>query len=129
MAANNLPKAPKMPVFNMIMKSVSDIKRNYSQIIKDMANSNEPVFVMNHNTPEAVLMTYSLYKKTIVATRDQISELLEVINRLENDALARTAQERLADPNSVWVPLDEVTGSDPDQKNPYVAMSDAELFD
>lgn len=43
---------------NMLIKSVSNIKRNYSKVIKKIKKENEPAFVMNHNTPEAAIMSY-----------------------------------------------------------------------
>jgi len=56
MKANKVNRESKMPYFDMKMLSVSEIKRDYSKVIKEVEQENEPAFIMNHNTPESVLI-------------------------------------------------------------------------
>ena len=119
----------KLPVMDMKIKSVSDIKRDYSKIAKEISKENEPVFVMNHNTPETVIMSYKFYKEVFVETRDRINELLEVIEAIEDESIVAQATERLESDALTWMSEEEffagISESDQAQDNEV----DKELFD
>jgi len=129
MSSHSAAKLPKLPLIDVVIKSVSDIKRDYSQIIKDASKMNEPVFIMNHNKPEAVLMTYPFYQETLAKTLRLISELLVNLEHLENELLAKTVMERLAETDQVWLTMEEAFGEELNEENPYEKMTDEELFD
>lgn len=130
MEANVVGKVPKMPFFDMIIKSVSEIKRDYSNVIKEVTKENEPAFVMNHNTPEAVLMSYQYYMEAIVGMNAKIEAVMKEFEQLEDAALCVKATERLKSDNKIWLTSEEVLGnSKENEDNPYEGMSDEELFD
>jgi len=130
MKTNAVAREPKMPVFDMKMISVSDIKRDYSKVIKEVDQDEEPAFVMNHNTPEAVLMSYGYYKAFMVEMRQMIEEISSDIERLEDAQLYAEAASRLKKDNLIWVGSDEVFEDKAvEEDNPYSRMSDEELFD
>src|SRR5665647_1326303 len=108
MKKNTVTREPKMPVFDMKMISVSEIKRDYSKVIKKVDQEKEPAFVMNHNTPEAVLMTYRYYKSFMVEILQKIEDISADIERLEDAELSAEAASRLNNNNLVWVPSDKV---------------------
>ena len=118
----------KMPLFDMNMKSVSEIKRDYSKVIKQVQRDNEPAFVMNHNTPEAVLMSYSYYRDHIVVLHAKIAALSAQLELLQDEALYAKAERRLQKDPLVWLAAEEVIEYTADQDNPYNRMSDEELF-
>jgi prevent-host-death family protein len=130
MKTNAVAREPKMPVFDMKMVSVSDIKRDYSKVIKEVDRDKEPAFVMNHNTPEAVLMSYRYYKAFMVEMRQMIEEISSDIERLEDTQLYAEASSRLKKDNLTWVESDLVFADKAaEEDNPYSGMSDEELFD
>jgi len=131
MKTNAVAREPKMPVFDMKMISVSDIKRDYSKVIKEVGQDEEPAFIMNHNTPEAVLMSYSYYKAFMVEMRQMIDEISSDIERLEDAQLYAEAAIRLKKDNKIRVGSDEVFAGKAaeEEDNPYSRMSDEELFD
>jgi len=129
MSSSSAAKKPKLPLIDLVIKSVSEIKRDYSQIIKEAGKMNEPVFIMNHNKPEAVLMTYPFYKDTIVKTVNQIQSLIIDIERLENELLVKTVEERLDQKEKEWLTAEEAFGNEPDEDNPFASMTNEELFD
>ena len=128
MKTNTVTREPKMPVFDMKMISVSEIKRDYSKVIKKVDQEKEPAFVMNHNTPEAVLMTYRYYKSFMVEILQKIEDISADIERLEDAELSAEAASRLNNNNLVWVPSDKVFENKAEEDNPYSRMSDEELF-
>lgn len=117
-----------MPYFDMKMLSVSEIKRDYSKVIKEVEQENEPAFIMNHNTPESVLMSYSYYKSFLVEMRQKIEDISSDIERLEDAALYAEAESRLKKENLLWVASDKVFEDKAVDDNPYSRMSDEELF-
>jgi len=114
---------------NMKMISVSEIKRDYSKVIKEVAQEKEPAFVMNHNTPEAVLMSYRYYKAFMVEMRQKIADISADIERLEDAELYAEAASRLTKDNLVWISFDKAFENKAEEDNPYSRMSDEELFD
>ena len=129
MKTNTVAREPKMPFFDMKMISVSEIKRDYSKVIKEVDQEKEPAFVMNHNTPEAVLMSYRYYKAFMVEMRQKLEDISADIERLEDAELYAKAESRLAKSNLVWVASDKVFENKTDEDNPYHRLSDEELFD
>ena len=129
MKTNTVAREPKMPVFDMKMISVSEIKRDYSKVIKEVDQEKEPAFVMNHNTPEAVLMSYRYYEAFMVEMRQKIKDISSDIERLEDVELYVEAENRLKNDNLVWVAADKVFENKAKDDNPYSSMSDEELFD
>jgi antitoxin StbD len=110
MNANVEAREPKMPLFDMNMKSVSEIKRDYSKVIKEVQRDNEPAFVMNHNTPEAVLMSYSYYRNVIVDIQEKIKVLSAQFELLQDEVLYAKAESRLQKDPLVWLAAEEVIG-------------------
>lgn len=130
MSAATAAKPMDLPLMDMEIHSVSDIKRSYSLIINGMKTKKTPVFVMNRNTPEAVLMTYPFYKEVIVDLRNSIRSLLKEIENMEDTALYAQAESRLKSENLEWLTYDEFTqGHEKTEDNPYEQLSDEELFD
>jgi len=129
MKTNSTSRVPKMPFFDMITKSVSEIKRDYSKVIKEIEKENEPAFVLNHNTPESVLMSYEYYKTVLVDTRTMIETVMKEIELLEDEALYAKAADRLGNDNKIWLTSEQVLGTkEENEDNPYLGMSDEELF-
>jgi prevent-host-death family protein len=104
------------------------MKRDYSRIIKQVQKDNEPTFVMNHNTPEAVLMSYSYYRNLVVDMHAKIADLTAQLELLQDEALYAKAESRLQKEPLVWLAAEEVIGYDAKNDNPYNTMSDEELF-
>ena len=129
MKSNTVAREAKMPVFDMKMISVSEIKRDYSKVIREVDQEKEPAFVMNHNTPEAVLMSYRYYEAFMVEMRQKLEDISADIERLEDAELYAKAESRLAKDNLVWVASDKVFENKTDEDNPYRRLSDEELFD
>ncbi|MBC7597882.1 MAG: type II toxin-antitoxin system Phd/YefM family antitoxin [Polaromonas sp.] len=48
--------------------SVTELKRNFSNILKEMENT--PVAVLNHNRPEAYLLSADYYEQLIARMED-----------------------------------------------------------
>jgi antitoxin StbD len=71
--------------------SVTDLKRSYPKIVKAAANG--PVAVLNHNRPEAYLISAEAYER-----------IVEVLEDIED---ARLVRERANEP-TVAVTLDEL---------------------
>lgn len=71
--------------------SVTELKRNFSQILKEVGNS--PVAVLNHNRPEAYLLSAKLYE--------------QLLSRIEDLEDAKLVRERAGGPY-VEVQLDEL---------------------
>jgi antitoxin StbD len=78
-------------VLASITVSVTELKRNFSNILKEMENT--PVAVLNHNRPEAYLLSADYYE-----------QLLSHIEDLEDAKLVR---ERTGGP-FVEITLDEL---------------------
>lgn len=130
MKTDSSARVPKLPFFDMITKSVSEIKRDYSKVIKEIEKENEPAFVLNHNKPEAVLMSYEYYKTVLVDTRTMIETVMKEIELLEDEALYAKAASRLSNDNKIWMTSEQVLGTkEENEDNPYIGMSDEELFD
>ncbi|MYM38682.1 type II toxin-antitoxin system Phd/YefM family antitoxin [Duganella qianjiadongensis] len=51
-----------------ITVSVTELKRNYANILKEMENT--PVAVLNHNRPEAYLLSADYYEMLIARMED-----------------------------------------------------------
>lgn len=119
-----------MQATDMIIKSVSDVKRNYSKVIKEIEKEDKPALVMNHHTPEAVIMSYQNYKNVIEDVRLKIDAALKKIDQIEDEELLTTVESRLKNINNIWLTSEEVFGSKiASQENPYSKMTDEELFD
>jgi antitoxin StbD len=78
-------------VFSTLTVSVTELKRNFANILKEMDNS--PVAVLNHNRPEAYLLS-----------ADYFEQLMSRIDDLEDAQLLR---ERAGGP-FVEISLDEL---------------------
>lgn len=129
MDANAVPRSSRMPDMDMIIKSVSDVKRNYSKIIKEIKIENRPAVIMNNNTPETIIMSYQYYSNIIVDIRTKLDAVLKNIDQIEDDELCAKAESRLKGTNNIWLTSDEIVGSKTAAENPYDKMSDDELFD
>jgi len=73
--------------------SISELKKSPSNLLKQAGN--EPIAILNHNTPSAYLVPSQTYEK--------------MMDMLEEYMLAETVKERLAsDETPVEVDLDEL---------------------
>jgi len=129
MEPNTVARALKMPSFDMITKSVSEVKRDYSKIIREIEKECEPAFVLNHNTPEAVIMSYDYYKNVLINTRTMLETVMKELEALEDEALYTKAANRLSKDDQTWLTSEQVLGTkEKNEDNPYREMSDEELF-
>jgi len=55
-------------VLASITVSVTELKRNYANILREMENT--PVAVLNHNRPEAYLLSADYYQQLIARMED-----------------------------------------------------------
>lgn len=55
-------------VLASITVSVTELKRNFSNILKEMENT--PVAVLNHNRPEAYLLSADYYEQLLARMED-----------------------------------------------------------
>ena len=55
-------------VLASVTVSVTELKRNFSNILKEMENT--PVAVLNHNRPEAYLLSADYYEQLILHMED-----------------------------------------------------------
>ena len=55
-------------VLASITVSVTELKRNYANILREMENT--PVAVLNHNRPEAYLLSADYYQQLIARLED-----------------------------------------------------------
>lgn len=65
--------------------SVTELKRNYTQVLQQA--NNQPVAVLNHNRPEAYLLPAALYEQLLGQLDD-----VQGAQRVRDERLTRTAQ-------------------------------------
>jgi PHD/YefM family antitoxin component YafN of YafNO toxin-antitoxin module len=113
------------------MVSVSEIKREYSKILKKAEQDLEPIFVIeSQHTPNRLLMPYHYYESLIIDMRQNRSRIYPLkIERLEDMELYTEAEKRLKNDSPVWVAAEKVFEYKSEGDNPYSQMSDEELFD
>lgn len=99
------------------VKSISESKKNFSKIIKEVNDSKEPVFVFNHNKPEAVICSYEAY-----------DELIQRYRVMEEQLFYSKLNQRVESGKEKLVPAEKVVNEDLNQ-NPFADMTDEELFD
>lgn len=71
--------------FDLNTKSVTEVKQNLSKIITDANETGEPTFILNHNKPEAVLLSTQAYEN-LISELNKLEEQLweyEVAKRIE----------------------------------------------
>ena len=99
------------------VRSVSDSKKHFSKIIQEVNDTKEPVFVFNHNKPEAVIYSYEAYDELVKSYRAMEEQLFysKLNNRVEEGPVE-------------LVPAGKVVNEDLSH-NPFADMADEELFD
>lgn len=98
-------------------KSVTEAKKEFSKIIKDAQETCEPTFIFNHNKPEAVILSNEMYEK-----------LIKEYNEMENKLFYSQLNERVVAGPGKLIPSKDVIESD-QEHNPFIALSDEDLFD
>lgn len=99
------------------VKSISDSKKNFSKIVKEVNETKEPVFVFNHNKPEAVICSYEEYNKLVQQYRVMEEQLF--YSKLNN---------RVEDGPGEMIPAGKVVSKEM-HDNPFADLTDEELFD
>lgn len=99
------------------VKSISDSKKNFSKIIKEVNETKEPVFVFNHNKPEAVICSYEVYDELV--QRFKVMEEQLFYSKLNNRVDAGPGE---------MIPAGTVVNKDLSH-NPFADLADEELFD
>lgn len=51
--------------FDLNTKSVTETKQNLSKYISEVNETSEPLFILSHNKPEAVLLSNESYEKLV----------------------------------------------------------------
>lgn len=104
-------------ILNVKTKSITEAKRSFSTIIKEANITGEPIYILNHNKPTAVILDSDVYE-TLVKERQALEEELfyhQVHSRIEKGT------EKLISSTDV-INSDMTT-------NPFAAMPNEELFD
>lgn len=99
------------------VKSISDAKKEFSRIVKEAEETGEPTFILNHNRPEAVILSNKAYE-----------ELVERNRQLEEQLLYSELNKRVEEGPGELRRADQVIHED-NHSNRYANMSDEELFD
>ena len=98
-------------------KSITEAKKDFSKIIKDTSKTAEPTFIFNHNKPEAVILSNTVYEK-----------LVKDYNEMENKLFYNQLNDRVTAGPGKLISATEVIESN-QEHNPFAALSDKDLFD
>ena len=58
-----------LKILDVNTKSVTEAKKEFSKIIKDINQTGEPTFIFNHNKPEAVILSNTTYEELVKRNR------------------------------------------------------------
>lgn len=103
--------------FNIRTTSITDAKRDFSKIIRETEESGEPTFILNHNKPEAVLISHEAYELFV-----------QQYNEMENKLFFAGLNERVEKGPSSLVAAKNVISKD-FADNPFTHLADEDLFD
>lgn len=106
-----------LKTFDMKMKSITEAKKEFSKIVKETNETGEPTFIFNHNKPEAVILSNEVYEKLVNSYKE-----------LEEKLFYTQVQGRIIGGPGKLIPAEQVLETER-EKNPFVTMSDKELFD
>jgi prevent-host-death family protein len=106
-----------LKTFDLDIKSITEAKKDFSKVIKDTQDTGEPVFIFNHNRPQAVILSNEAYE-TLVRKYEEMEEQL-FYSQLQN---------RVDEGPVELVPSSEVI-EESSSRNPFDSMSDKDLFD
>jgi len=106
-----------LKILDVKTKSVTEAKKEFSKIIKDINQTGEPTFIFNHNKPEAVILSNATYE-----------ELVKRNILLEEKLFYSQLQSRVNDGPGELIPSGEVIESK-QEENPFTSFSDKDLFD
>ena len=106
-----------LKVMDVNTKSITEAKKDFSKIIKDTTETGEPTFILNHNKPEAVILSNEVYEK-----------LVKGYNELEEKVFYGHLNERVSQGPQELIPSEDVVKSN-QEHNPFSDLSDDELFD
>lgn len=106
-----------MKTIDVKTKSITEAKKEFSQIIKEAQITGDPTFIFNHNKPEAVIISNAVYEKLVKTNKE-----------LEDKLFYSQLNERVAEGPGKLIPARDVIESN-SEHNPFTAMSDEELFD
>lgn len=98
-------------------KSITEAKKDFSKIIKDISKTGEPTFIFNHNKPEAVILSNAVYEK-----------LVKDYNEMENKLFYSYLNDRVTAGSGELISATEVIESN-QEHNPFAALADKDLFD
>ncbi|MFC3418654.1 type II toxin-antitoxin system Phd/YefM family antitoxin [Salinicoccus hispanicus] len=106
-----------LKTFDLKTKSVTEAKKDFSKIIKDTQDTGEPVFIFNHNKPEAVIISNEVYET-----------LIRKYEEMEDQLFYNQLQKRVDAGPGKLVPSKEVLDTS-NEPNPFQSMPDKDLFD
>lgn len=106
-----------LKTFDLDIKSITEAKKDFSKIIKDTQDTGEPVFIFNHNRPEAVILSNDAYET-----------LVRKYEEMEDQLFYSQLQNRIDEGPGELVPSSEVI-EETSSRNPFDSMSDKDLFD
>ena len=98
-------------------KSITEAKKDFSKIIKDISKTGETTFIFKHNKPEAVILSNAVYEK-----------LVKDYNELENKLFYSYLNDRVTAGSGELISATEVIESN-QEHNPFAALADKDLFD
>lgn len=99
------------------IKSITETKNEFSKIVKRVSETDEPIFVLNHNKPEVVILSNEVYKK-----------LIEKYEELEENKFYQKMTDRIEKGPDELLTADEAFGVFL-KDNPFRKLTDKELFD
>ena len=102
---------------NVRTTSITEAKRDFSKIIREIEETGEPTFIFNHNKPEAVLISHEAYELFVQRYREMEEKLFfaGLADRIERGPGQLVAAEDV-------VNMDLAS-------NPFAHLADEDLFD
>jgi len=97
--------------------SISDVTSNISDYIREANETNEPIYVLNHSKPEAVIISHSVYEELVSRNED-----------LENHLYYTQVESRIIKGSGKLIPSSKVIESNK-KTNPFSHLPDEDLFD
>lgn len=97
------------------MTSITEAKKNLSHYVKEAAEGDRVITILNHNRPQAVLVSAPRYEA-----------LVERVDVLREELFHARLAGRVQEGPDVLFPAAEVTGS---ERNLFDELGDKDLFD
>ena len=104
-------------ILNVKTKSITEAKQSFSNLIKEANSTGEPIYILNHNKPAAVILDSNV-NETIVKERQA----------LEEELLYYKINSRVTEGPGTLIPASEVIKAD-QADDPFTNISNEELFD